>query len=90
MTSIPEPRVVNLPSPVIESEKIVGNITELKKPTSRIDHIAISPDDSTNSEDILKFSDIAMYAAKSDKDTNYRFFDKAMLKRESDAEHTNI
>ena len=46
--------------------------------------IAISPDDSTNSEEILKFSDVAMYSAKRKEGTNYRFFDKAMLKRKSD------
>ena len=42
--------------------------------------IAVSPDDSTNSREILKLSDIAMYAAKSDKGNCYRLFDKAMLK----------
>lgn len=46
--------------------------------------IAISPDDSTDSEEILKFSDIAMYEAKGDKENNYRLFDESMLKRESD------
>jgi diguanylate cyclase (GGDEF)-like protein len=46
--------------------------------------IAIAPDNSTNSEEILKFSDIAMYMAKNDKDHDYSFFDKTMLKREMD------
>ncbi len=46
--------------------------------------IATSPDDSKNSEEILKFADIAMYSAKRDTSTNYRFFDNTMLKRESD------
>lgn len=42
--------------------------------------IAISPDDSTHSREILKLSDIAMYSAKNDKGSSYRLFDKAMLK----------
>ena len=46
--------------------------------------VAISPDDSENSLDIVKFADIAMYAAKRDKDTNYKFYDSSMLKRISD------
>ncbi|MBL4781639.1 MAG: diguanylate cyclase [Porticoccaceae bacterium] len=46
--------------------------------------IALSPDDSKNSEEILKFSDIAMYTAKREKKHNYTFFNKTMLKRESD------
>jgi diguanylate cyclase (GGDEF)-like protein len=52
--------------------------------------IAIAPDNSSNSEEILKFSDIAMYMAKHDKTHNYCFFDKAMLKRESDKKRINI
>ena len=46
--------------------------------------VAISPDDSEDSLDIVKFADIAMYAAKRDKDTNYKFYDSSMLKRISD------
>ncbi|MDX2367195.1 MAG: diguanylate cyclase [Colwellia sp.] len=43
--------------------------------------VAISPDDSESGVEIVKFSDIAMYAAKRDKDTHYKFFDSSMLKR---------
>ncbi|MEH6347289.1 MAG: diguanylate cyclase [Bermanella sp.] len=46
--------------------------------------IAISPDDSSDSNEILKLSDIAMYAAKQDDNTDYKFFDSAMLNRKSD------
>lgn len=46
--------------------------------------VAISPDDSESSAEILKFSDIAMYAAKNNKDTHYKFFDHSMLKRLSE------
>ncbi|ABM04776.1 diguanylate cyclase [Psychromonas ingrahamii 37] len=46
--------------------------------------IAIAPDNSTDSEAILKFSDIAMYMAKHNKNHNYSFSDKTMLKREND------
>ena len=45
---------------------------------------AISPDDTTTSEDIVKFADLAMYSAKKDKETSYRLFDKSMLKRSTD------
>lgn len=46
---------------------------------------AVSPDDTINGNEILKFSDIAMYAAKRDKDTDFKMFDKSMLKRTSDS-----
>lgn len=46
---------------------------------------AISPDDSDAGEELLRFSDVAMYAAKRDKKTHYKIFDKSMLKRGSDA-----
>ena len=46
--------------------------------------VAISPDDTNSSEEILKYSDIAMYAAKADKSIAYKFFDKNMLKRSND------
>lgn len=46
--------------------------------------IAISPDDTDNRDDILKFSDIAMYEAKHDEDAEFKFFDRSMLKRYSD------
>jgi diguanylate cyclase (GGDEF)-like protein len=47
--------------------------------------VAISPDDSENSIEIVKFSDIAMYAAKKDKDSYFKFFNRGMLNRASDA-----
>ncbi len=43
--------------------------------------VAISPDDTSNNNEIVKFSDIAMYEAKRDKDVNYKIFDKSMLER---------
>lgn len=46
--------------------------------------IAIAPDDSKNSDQIIKYSDIAMYEAKQDKGSSYKFFDKSMLKRATD------
>jgi diguanylate cyclase (GGDEF)-like protein len=36
--------------------------------------IAIYPDDSTHSEDLLKCADKAMYQAKSSGRSNYRFY----------------
>lgn len=46
--------------------------------------IAISPDDSINSDEILNYADIAMYEAKRDKETHYKFFDISMAKRSTD------
>ncbi|WP_019026939.1 CHASE3 domain-containing protein [Colwellia piezophila] len=46
--------------------------------------VAVSPDDSINSFDIVKFADIAMYEAKRNKDTHFKFYDSSMLKRLSD------
>ena len=46
--------------------------------------IAISSNDTESSDEILKFSDIAMYEAKKDKDADYKFFDRSMLKRSID------
>ena len=47
--------------------------------------IAISPDDSINSDEILNYADIAMYEAKRDEETNYKFFDMSMAKRSTDS-----
>lgn len=53
--------------------------------------VAISPDDTLNSDELLKYSDIAMYSAKNDKDCDYKFFDKSMLKRSNDlSEDVNL
>ena len=46
--------------------------------------IAIAPDDSVNGDEVLRFSDVAMYAAKNDKTCNHRFFDRSMLRRSGD------
>jgi diguanylate cyclase (GGDEF)-like protein len=46
--------------------------------------IAVSPDDTASSEEIVKFADIAMYAAKRDKASSYKLFEKSMLRRSSD------
>lgn len=48
--------------------------------------VSISPDDSTNGSELIKYADIAMYVAKHDKDSNYKLFNKSMLKRSSDIE----
>jgi len=46
--------------------------------------VAIFPEDGTTPDELVKASDIAMYAAKKDLDVNYKFFDTKMLKRQSD------
>ena len=78
----------------LEVENIVSNIFETTKSSVMIQGqpieislsigIAISPDDTESSDQILKYSDIAMYEAKRDKETDYKFFDKSMLKRSND------
>jgi len=47
--------------------------------------IAMSPDNSVNSEELLNYADIAMYSAKNDQNTHYKFFNRKMLKRASDS-----
>jgi len=46
--------------------------------------IAVSPEDSVDRKEIIKFADVAMYAAKQDGAACYRMFDKGMLRRGSD------
>jgi diguanylate cyclase (GGDEF)-like protein len=46
--------------------------------------ISVSPDDSKNSEEVVNFSDIAMYAAKNDDSTHLKFFNRDMLQRAAD------
>jgi len=77
-----------------ELEKILTNVLEETKTPLMIEGnamdislsigVAISPDDTQNSDEILKYADIAMYAAKRDKDSDYKLFDKSMLKRSFD------
>lgn len=77
-----------------EVQNIVSTILEDIKPPVMIQGqpiaislsigIAISPDDTENSDEVLKYSDIAMYEAKRDETCDYKFFDKSMLKRSSD------
>jgi len=46
--------------------------------------IAFSPDNAQESEQLVKFSDIAMYEAKRGRESRCRFFSRSMLKRSSD------
>ena len=45
---------------------------------------AIASDDRINPDELLKMADVAMYASKKDSKHNYKFFEKAMLKRSDD------
>ena len=47
---------------------------------------AVSPDDTKNSDEMVKFADIAMYAAKRDQETSYKVFNPSMLKRVNDGD----
>lgn len=46
--------------------------------------VAIAPDNSKDSAELIKFSDIAMYASKNDDDIGHALFSRDMLKREGD------
>lgn len=46
--------------------------------------VALAPDDTIGSEELVKFADVAMYAAKKDDTTSCTFFDHSMLKRAGD------
>lgn len=46
--------------------------------------VAILPDDTNDSREVVKFADIAMYVAKRDKEANYKIFNKGMLRRSND------
>lgn len=77
-----------------EIQQIVSHILDTFKPSAMIKRksmkislsigIAVSPDNSENATELLKMADIAMYEAKHDKESDYKFFDKSMLKRASD------
>lgn len=74
---------------------VVNNIVrEFKHPASiegkEIDisvsvGVAVSPEDSVDRKELIKFADVAMYAAKQDSAACYRMFDKGMLRRGSDS-----
>ncbi|WP_299796210.1 diguanylate cyclase domain-containing protein [uncultured Shewanella sp.] len=79
---------------ITDVHNVVNNIvSEFKHPASiegrEVDisisvGVAVSPDDSLDRKEIVKFADVAMYAAKQDKAASYRMFDKGMLRRGSD------
>ena len=75
-------------------EKIINSILEsIKTPVKYKDEkiqisvsigIALYPEDALTSDELIKASDIAMYAAKRDKTLDYKHFEANMLKRSSD------
>lgn len=79
---------------ISEVQHIVSNILDTFKPSTMFQGksikislsigIAISPDNSENATELLNMADVAMYEAKHDKGSDYKFFDKSMLKRASD------
>jgi len=46
--------------------------------------VSVTPDHTNDPEELVKFADIAMYAAKRDETANLKFFDRKLLKRGSD------
>jgi diguanylate cyclase (GGDEF)-like protein len=79
---------------ISDAEKIVSNILNVfQSPMSINDTsidilisigVSIAPDNSEDSEKLLKMSDIAMYASKKDKVICYKLFNTGMLKRSCD------
>jgi diguanylate cyclase (GGDEF)-like protein len=75
-------------------EHVINNLMDVFKEPMRIQGtmvqisisvgVAISPDNSEISEELMKMADIAMYEAKHDETTHLRFFESSMLKRSSD------
>ena len=49
--------------------------------------VAIFPEDGKSPDELVKASDMAMYAAKENIDINYKYFDISMLKRECDTQN---
>ncbi len=80
---------------ITDVHNVVNNIVgEFKSPASiegnDIDisisvGVAVSPEDSMDRKELVKFADVAMYAAKQDKAACYRMFDRGMLRRGSDS-----
>ncbi|MCP4176798.1 MAG: diguanylate cyclase [bacterium] len=80
---------------ISELHKIVANILNVFDPEAEINGrlikillsigIAISPDNTSDSNEIVKFADIAMYSSKREQDSHYKIFDRSMLKRAGDA-----
>jgi diguanylate cyclase (GGDEF)-like protein len=46
--------------------------------------VAVAPDNANSSSELMEFADVAMYAAKHEKDTYSQMFDTGMLRRTSD------
>jgi diguanylate cyclase (GGDEF)-like protein len=46
--------------------------------------VAVAPDNANNSSELMEFADVAMYAAKREKDAYSQMFDTGMLRRTSD------
>ncbi len=92
--------VINNISDASQVEKIVTKIIDrFKQPVMFSGNsisillsigIAISPDDTSNADEMIKFSDVAMYEAKRDIIAEYKFFNPGMLKRGSDLSSQNL
>lgn len=73
----------------VHIKKVVKHILDKFKPSfiynnNQIDislsiGVSISPEDSIDSAELLKFADVAMYMAKQDTSHDFAFFDKSML-----------
>lgn len=73
---------------------VASKILEAFQPTMQLDGnpfeisismgVAIAPDDSSNPEELMKMSDIAMYTSKKQEASHYTLFVRSMLKRATD------
>jgi len=79
-TSVIEKIVINILKSMEQPVFIKGQTINISLSVG----IAVSPDDTENSDELIKYADIAMYLSKKDKNIDYKFFDSSMLKRSND------
>jgi diguanylate cyclase (GGDEF)-like protein len=72
--------VANLIRAFDEPAMIKGELTDINISIG----VAVAPDNANNSSELMEFADVAMYAAKHEKDTNSQMFDTGMLRRTMD------
>ncbi len=76
---------------IVDVENVVNNIISEFEQAANIGGeeldisisigVAVSPADSIDRKEIIKFADVAMYAAKLDEGSSYKMFDRGMLRR---------
>ncbi|WP_274165448.1 diguanylate cyclase domain-containing protein [Enterovibrio gelatinilyticus] len=77
-----------------DAEGVIQNILSAFEPPAMINGnaidistsigVAVSPDNTTDSDELVKYADVAMYAAKQDKSTHFKSFREDMLNKKDD------